>query len=62
MCLIDLGNAMVETKQLAPGTRPDSVFVFGLIYGSVGEDSDIARLMLARESVTGQAGATVNEA
>lgn len=49
MFLIDLGDAMVETKQLAPGTKPDSPFVFGLISGGPEEDVDIARLMLASE-------------
>jgi hypothetical protein len=47
MKVIDYGDATVETKQWAPGTRPDSVFGFGLISGSPDEDLDIARLMLA---------------
>jgi hypothetical protein len=46
MYLIDLGDAMVETKQLAPGTKQDSMFVFGRIAGSPGEEGDIERLML----------------
>ena len=50
MYLIDLGDAMVETKQHSPGTKPDSVFVWGRISGSPDEDVDIARLMLASES------------
>jgi hypothetical protein len=51
MYLIDLGDAMVETKQQAPGSKPDSVFVFGRIAGSPGEDGDIERLMLVRDAV-----------
>jgi hypothetical protein len=50
VCLIDLGDAMVETKQQAPGTKPDSVFVWGLRHGSPEEELEIARLMLAREA------------
>lgn len=50
MYLIDLGDAMVETKQLAPGTKQDSLYVFGRMSGSPEEDVDIGRLMLASES------------
>lgn len=49
MSLIDFGDAMVETKQMAPGTRTDSVFQFGLVYGSPRESAEIARLMLVKE-------------
>ena len=49
MYLIDLGDAMVETKQLSPGTKPDSVFVFGRISGSPEEDVDVGRMMLSSE-------------
>lgn len=50
MSLIDYGDAMVETKQMAPGTRPDHVYGFGLISGSPREDLDIARFMLTAAS------------
>jgi hypothetical protein len=50
MYLIDLGDVMVETKQLAPGTKPDSTYVFGLWSGSPEEDVDMGRLMLAGKS------------
>jgi hypothetical protein len=50
MCLVDLGDATVETKQLAPGTKPDSVYVWGIRQGLPEEDIDIARMMLAREA------------
>jgi hypothetical protein len=50
MHLVDLGDVMVETKQLAPGTRQDSVYVFGVWSGGPEEDVDMARLMLATES------------
>lgn len=49
-CLIDLGDAMVETKQQAPGTKSDSVFVWGIRFGTPEEDLDVARLMLTREA------------
>lgn len=55
MYLIDFGDAMVETKQVAPGTKQDSVFVFGRVAGIPGEDSDIERLMLVRKSESEQA-------
>lgn len=45
MNLLDFGDAIVETKQLAPGTRPDSVFQFGLKAGSPEGGLDIARLI-----------------
>jgi hypothetical protein len=48
--LIDLGDATVETKQQAPGTKSDSTFVWGIVYGTPGEDPDIARMMLTREA------------
>lgn len=50
MILVDFGDAMVETKQVSPGTRPDSVFHFGIMPGSPELDVDMARLMLAGES------------
>jgi hypothetical protein len=50
MYLIDFGDAMVETKQLGPGTKPDSLYVWGRISGSPEDDVDIAWLMLASES------------
>jgi hypothetical protein len=50
MYLIDFGDAMVETRQLSPGTKPDSLYVFGRISGSPEEDGDIGQLMLASES------------
>ena len=50
MQFIDLGNAMEETKQWAPGVRIDSVFQFGLISGGPRQDEDIARLMLAQQT------------
>ena len=51
MFLIDLGDAMVETKQMAPGARPDNPFVFGLISGgwAADVDLDVARMMLRSE-------------
>jgi hypothetical protein len=49
MILIDLGDAMVETKQMAPGTRPDSIFQFGLIAGSPAQDAELARWLLVAE-------------
>ena len=52
MILVDFGDAMVETKQTAPGTRPDSIFHFGIKLGSPKEDVEMARLMLAGESRT----------
>jgi hypothetical protein len=45
MNLLDFGDAMVETKQLAPGTRPDSVFQFGLKVGSHEEGLENGRLL-----------------
>lgn len=48
MYLIDLGDAMVETKQQSPGNKQDSVFVFGRIAGIPGEDGDIERLLLVK--------------
>jgi hypothetical protein len=50
MYLIDLGDVMVETKQLAPGTKPDSTYVFGIWSGSPEADVDMWRLMLSSES------------
>ena len=47
MSVIDCGDAMIETKQAAPGTRPDHVYGFGLFSGSANQDVDVARLMLA---------------
>jgi hypothetical protein len=49
MSLIDLGDAMVETKQMAPGAKQDSLFVFGIRSGSPEEDLELGRWMLARE-------------
>ena len=46
MNLIDFGDAIVETKQLAQGTRPDSIFQFGIKPGSPEDSLDVARLML----------------
>lgn len=37
MSVIDFGDAMVETKQLAPGTRQDSIFQFGIKAGRAEE-------------------------
>jgi hypothetical protein len=34
MSVIDFGDAMVETKQQAPGTRQDSIYQFGIKAGS----------------------------
>ena len=34
MSVVDFGDAMVETKQLAPGTRQDSIYQFGIKAGS----------------------------
>lgn len=50
MYLVDLGDVMVETKQMAPGTKPDSLYVWGLISGSPEADVEMARWMLAKES------------
>jgi hypothetical protein len=50
MYLIDLGDAMVETKQMAPGTKPDSVYVFGIRSGSPEEDLDVGRWMLESDA------------
>jgi hypothetical protein len=52
MCfnLIDLGDAMVETKQQAPGTKSDSVYVWGIRFGTPEEDLDVARLLLIKDS------------
>jgi hypothetical protein len=50
MSLIDYGDAMVETKQVSPGIRPDWVYGFGLFSGSPDQDVDMARFMLARAS------------
>lgn len=49
MYLVDLGDAMVETKQLSPGTKPDSLYVFGRISGSIDDDADFGQMMLASE-------------
>lgn len=38
MSVIDFGDAMVETKQLSPGTRSDSVYQFGIRAGSFEEE------------------------
>jgi hypothetical protein len=54
MSLIDYGDATVETKQVAPGIRPDAIFGFGVLSGSPEEDLDIAPFALvagASESV-----------
>jgi hypothetical protein len=48
--LIDLGDATVETKQQAPGTKSDSVFVWGIRFGTPEEDLDVARLLLIKDS------------
>lgn len=45
MILVDFGDAMVETKQLSPGTRPDSLFHFGVMPGSQKQEVDASRLM-----------------
>lgn len=37
MSVIDFGDAMVETKQQAPGTRQDSIYQFGIKAGSAEE-------------------------
>lgn len=50
MYLIDLGDAMVETKQMAPGTKSDSLYVFGIRSGFAEEDLDVGRWMLVSES------------
>lgn len=50
MKIVDFGDAMVETKQMAPGTRTDSVYQFGLVYGSPKESAEIARMMLVRSA------------
>lgn len=47
MSVLDFGDAMVETKQLAPGTRQDSVFQFGIKAGSA--EGDFIELSLAKE-------------
>lgn len=49
MNLLDFGNAIVETKQLAPGTRPDSLIQFGIKVGSAEDILDIAPVIRARE-------------
>jgi hypothetical protein len=38
MSVVDFGDAMVETKQLAPGTRQDSIYQFGIKAGSPQEE------------------------
>lgn len=38
MSVIDFGDAMVETKQQAPGARQDSIYQFGIKAGSHEED------------------------
>lgn len=48
MLVIDLGDAMVETKQMAPGTKPDSLYVFGIRSGSA-EELDVGRSMPERD-------------
>lgn len=50
MSLIDLGDAMIETKQLSPGTRVDSIYHFGRLPGAFEDDLDAARLTLTTES------------
>lgn len=50
MILVDFGDAMLETKQVAPGTRIDSIYHFGILPGSPDGDVDAARWMLAAET------------
>jgi hypothetical protein len=38
MSVIDFGDAMVETKQLAPGARQDSIYQFGIKPGNAEEE------------------------
>lgn len=48
MSVIDFGDAMVETKQQAPGSRQDSIYQFGIKAGS--PEEELTQWLLAKES------------